>query len=187
MPAITPKLSEPEVVALAVAQHQKNVSNCMIGLGSCDPSGLTPFEAREWNVVQHRRNLVDCQNGSDACDRSKLTPLEIRDIDIASNHRNLADCKTGWTCNHSSLTSTETTEVNVLEHQRNAENCENGWGECAHSKLTVSETRETALRSTSATFQRVRMARKAATIQSLRLRKARCFRMLSTSATTALA
>ena len=37
--------SEPETVALAVADHQRNVSDCNDGMQSCDRSKLTPSEA----------------------------------------------------------------------------------------------------------------------------------------------
>ena len=34
-------------MALAVADHQRNVSDCNDGMQSCDPSKLTPAEARD--------------------------------------------------------------------------------------------------------------------------------------------
>lgn len=79
--------------------------------------------------------------------------------------------------------------MKILEDQRNAVNCENRWGVCDHSKLTFSEARETALaehQRNLSTFKDGQKTRKPATIQSY-VGDCKCFRMVSTSATTALA
>ena len=76
VPSILPK--QPETTAMAVADHQRNVSACNGGMGSCDPSKLTPSEARDSSSAAHHRNLADCKDGIGDCHLSQLTRRKPR-------------------------------------------------------------------------------------------------------------
>src|SRR5512147_53741 len=57
------KLSQREAVAVAAAEHQRDVHDCSNGW-TCDTSKLTPSEAKFVAATQQKRNLSDCMEGS---------------------------------------------------------------------------------------------------------------------------
>lgn len=89
------RLSQSELVEVALARHEHNVSDCRNGYDSCDRSKLSEPEAIAAAVADHRRNVSNCNDGIASCDQSKLT-------------------RSDGTCDRSKLTQSETTEVNVV-------------------------------------------------------------------------
>ena len=109
------RLSQSELVEVALARHEHNVSDCRNGYDSCDRSKLSEPEAIAAAVADHRRNVSNCNDGIASCDQSKLTRSEARETAVAEHLRNLENCKDRiGTCDRSKLTQSETTEVNVV-------------------------------------------------------------------------
>ena len=71
-------LPSRKLIALAVADHQRNVSDCDDGMQSCDRSKLTPAEARDSSTAERLRNIADCKDGVGNCDHSQLTAVGSR-------------------------------------------------------------------------------------------------------------
>src|SRR5579863_3409311 len=67
------KLTSAESVAVALADHARNVSDCRNGYDSCDRAKLSGRETTALAVADHQRNASDCNDGMPSCDRSKLT------------------------------------------------------------------------------------------------------------------
>jgi len=58
------------------SEHQRNVSDCRNGWGTCDRSQLSDREATALAVAEHRRNVSNCDNGFSSCDHSRLTAAD---------------------------------------------------------------------------------------------------------------
>jgi hypothetical protein len=98
-------IDQPETVAVALADHKRNLADCRMGAASCDRSKLTPAEDNALTVVWHQHNVSDCMEGWGACDRSKLTPSEANGVAEAERRRNISNCIQGWSaCDQSKLT-----------------------------------------------------------------------------------
>jgi hypothetical protein len=63
------KLSPAEAKEVAVAEHQRNFSNCKYGVASCNHSKLTTLEGKEVTVAEHQRNYTACAEGYQDCDK----------------------------------------------------------------------------------------------------------------------
>ncbi len=139
------QLTEPEAISIAVAQHQRNVSDCKDSMSSCDRSKLTASEAREVGVSEHQRNLADCKDGLGGCDRSKLTKAEIISTDEAKRQLNVSDCKGGLASVIIPSLSFRNGGSERCRTSNKCANCANGWSDCDLSKLTRSEASQTAV------------------------------------------
>jgi len=79
------RLEAREVV---VATHERQVSDCLDGLGRCDHSELTAAEARAVARAERERNGSSCTFGWDGCDRSRLNARETAGVEAAVRIRN---------------------------------------------------------------------------------------------------
>jgi hypothetical protein len=65
---------------VAVAERQRNLSDCRAGSVSCDYSKLTAVETSALAVAERERNYTACLKGYGYCDRSRLTLSEASGI-----------------------------------------------------------------------------------------------------------
>jgi hypothetical protein len=64
----------------AVADHQRNITECKNGQETCDYSKLTAPETKTLADAEQQRNYRACLKGYGYCDRSRLTPAEAKAI-----------------------------------------------------------------------------------------------------------
>ena len=56
--------------------QDRNVRNCLDGIGTCNTASLTEAQAKQLMDLRHDRNLSKCLSGYVACDHSLLTPAQ---------------------------------------------------------------------------------------------------------------
>ena len=88
MDRATIQVDASEAASVAIAEKQKNASDCWNGWSGCKLSKLSPSEVSEVTVAEHRRNVTQCWDGEVACDRSKLSTTELSAVNVADHQRN---------------------------------------------------------------------------------------------------
>ena len=95
-PRAASRASEARETAAAGASAAGS-PNCRIGIGPCDPSGLTESEVADVERAQRRARRLRLQGRScPAASYSELTPTEAREVALAERQRNLSNCRNGW-------------------------------------------------------------------------------------------
>jgi hypothetical protein len=92
---------------VAIAEHQRNLSDCNQNVGTCDYSKLTQQETKAIVAADQQNNFAECSRGG-ACNYSKLTESEAARVALAEHQRNYKACLSGYGyCDRSRLTPIE--------------------------------------------------------------------------------